>query len=112
MYEAVERIVTSLHRDQIVLSPKMRGALKEANIGEGPVPGMKPWRFKTDNQGTVIDRNSTVGFNHSSMAIAYGLIDHFGFAPRGVNRTGPVRYVEPREPVEMPSSRLGPVKVA
>jgi hypothetical protein len=91
----------------------MRGALKEANIGEGPVPGMKPWRFKTDNVGTVIDRNSTVGFNHAWMAIAYGLIDHFGFAPRGRDRTGAVQYAERRVPqsAEMPLARLGPVKV-
>ena len=114
VYEAVERILTSLHRDQIVLSPRMRGALKEANIGEGPVPGMRPWKFKTGLEGTVIDRNSTEGFSHAWMAIAYGLLDQFGFVSRTRGGLGPVPYLHmgPSEPAMTPERRLGPVKVA
>jgi len=114
VYEAIERIQTSLHRDQIVLSPRMRGALKEANIGEGPVPGMTPWKFKTGLEGTVIDRNSTMGFNHAWMAIAYGLLDHFGFVERTTGGLGPVRYLDmgPSPELMSPERRLGPVKVA
>lgn len=114
VYEAVERIETSLHRDQIVLSPRMAGALKEANIGEGPVPGMRPWRFKTGLEGTVIDRNSTEGFDHAWMAIAYGLLDQFGFVTRVRGGTGPVPYLR-MGPALAPMTaerRLGPVKVA
>lgn len=114
VYEAVERIETSLHRDQIVLSPRMGGALKEANIGDGPVPGMRPWRFKTGLDGTVIDRNSTEGFDHAWMAIAYGLLDQFGFVTRVRGGTGPVPYLRmgPSEPPMTAERRLGPVKVA
>lgn len=109
-YEAVERIQTSLHQDQLVVSPVMRGFLKEANIGEAPIPGMRPWRFKTGAEGTVIDRNSTDGFDHASMAIAYGLIEHFGFAPR-MTGSGYNRYVdyEPTRPAAY--VRWGPQKI-
>lgn len=114
VYEAIERIDTSLHRDQIMLSPCMRGALKEADIGEGPVPGMRPWKFKTGLEGTVIDRNSTEGFSHAWMAIAYGLLDQFGFVTRTRGGLGPVPYLRmgPSEPAMTPERRLGPVKVA
>ena len=112
VYEAVERLNTSLHQGQLVCSPKMTGFLKEANIGDGPIPGMRPWRFRTGADGTVIDRDSTEGFNHASMAIAYGLIDHFGFAPRSGPKGG-VQYMaqEPEVTKAEPYVRWGPKKI-
>jgi hypothetical protein len=80
--DVADRIATKLKSMELFLSPKQVGALAETDAGNPPWQGHRAWKYRTDNEGSILDHNSTEGNRDAWMAIGYGLIRHFGFAPR------------------------------
>ena len=80
--DMAERIITKLNAGEIFISPRQVGALAEADSGDPPWQGHRAWKHKVDHDGAIFDRNSTEGNRDAWMAIGYGLIRHFGYAPR------------------------------
>jgi len=89
--DVAERIITKLNASEIYISPKQVGALAEADFGDAPWQGHKAWKHKVDHDGAIFDQNSTEGNRDAWMAIGYGLIRHFGYAPR-LKDYGPQQY--------------------
>ena len=83
----IERIRTSAKTGQIVVSPKCRGLLAEAGIGEPVFPEMHPWKYQTDKDGRIISESPLDKWNHSSKALGYGLLNHLGNVEYRVKKT-------------------------
>lgn len=95
--DVAERLMSKLHTNELYLSPKQVGALAEADAGDPPWQGHHAWKYKVDQEGSILDHNTTEGNRDAWMAIGYGLIRHFGFAPR-LRDFAPVQYMPYSEP--------------
>jgi hypothetical protein len=107
--DVAERIITKLNAGEITISPKQVGALAEADMGDPPWQGHRAWKHKVDHDGAVFDHNSMEGNRDAWMAIGYGLIRHFGYAPR-IRDYRPKQYA-PYTPTQFASWGKEPMKI-
>lgn len=70
----MERIRTSAHMFQFAISPKCKGLLAEAGLGEPVFEGMHHWKYPTDRDGHVVGETPKDAWNHSAKALGYGLL--------------------------------------
>jgi hypothetical protein len=107
--DMAERIITKLNAGEIFISPRQVGALAEADSGDPPWQGHRAWKHKVDHDGAIFDRNSTEGNRDAWMAIGYGLIRHFGYAPR-LRDYRPTQYM-PYTPEQYTNWKKEPMRI-
>ncbi len=90
------------------INPSCRGLIAELGGGPPPFPDMRPYRYKTDNSGVSqsdlpLDRD-----NHACKALAYGLVDKYGFVERPRPPKTPAVWTKQAGPSWMNVKRRGP----
>ncbi len=75
------------------INSKAKGLISEFGGCNNPIDGqVKPYKWRVDSNGNVIGDTPEDKDNHASKALAYGIVDLFGFAKSGLNKTAKVKY--------------------
>lgn len=74
----IERLRSSAKQNHFTISPNCRGLLAEAGLGEPVFPEMHVWKYATDRDGRILGEKPLDKWNHSSKAMAYGMLHHLG----------------------------------
>jgi len=89
--DSTEKVKTALkvnpltNRPGIYIHPKCRGLISEMGGCQNPLDGTtKLYKWHQDREGNIIGEIPEDRNNHACKALAYGLIDMFGFAPRSL----------------------------
>lgn len=74
----IERIRTCAKGGQFTVSPKCKGLLMEAGLGEPVYEDMGPWKYMVSRDLRVVSEKPKDENNHSAKALGYGLLFHLG----------------------------------
>lgn len=78
---------------QLRVNPSCRGLISE--MGQGPVPfaGRGPWAYKLDRAGNIMSDVPDERNNDACKALAYGLVDNFGYVEHSEFSGAPPSYL-------------------
>ena len=92
--DGIMRVYSFIRPGKLIVDPKCRGLLCEFGSGPPPFDGAGTYRYRTNHDGVVVSDTPIDANNHSSKALAYLLIDLFGYVEtKETNR--PMSYLQP-----------------
>lgn len=103
--DGIDRVRSLLRSDgrygipTILFNPRCRGVIAEMGGGPSPLTGRAPWSYKLARDGSIVSDAPDDNNNDSCKALAYGLVEMFGYVDAGVSVvTTPVLWTESRGP--------------
>lgn len=102
--DGIDRVRSLLRSDgsynipQIRIHPRVRGLISEMGGCPSPLPERQPWSYKQDKEGNIVSDIPDDKNNDACKALAYGLIEMFGFVDVPNYSGGPVSWTEPQGP--------------
>lgn len=98
-------------RPGIVIDPKCVGLLCELGLGPPPpeFKGMRAWRYAPTKGGHQASPTPMDEYNDACNALAYGLVENFGYADDTRPALGPMNYIKPAQ--EVPPLPLTPKQI-
>ena len=80
----------------VLIAPRCKGLLCELGIGPPPdgFRNMKAWRYPPDHGGHLASPLPLDEYNDACKALAYGLVDNFGYADDTRPPLGPMNYIK------------------
>ena len=89
------------------VNPACVGLLAEMGHGVAPYPDMRPYSYNVNDSGVAVSEIPDMRDNHSCSALAYGLVDNFGYITKGAP-SGPVTWLSGRGPSYFDWSQQAP----
>lgn len=66
-------------RPGVLVAPECTGLIAELGAGKHPIEGMGPYVYKIDRMGGVVSELPLPMNNHAASALAYGLVNRYGY---------------------------------